>query len=103
MHTWKCDLCTKQIHPNPKTEPVYEEDSKGVKSHKYQKLRTMDFSTGKMIETSVPLYKDLELRAHILRLNAGAQSIQVDICQECLDKHQDKLKEVWNWFESLKC
>ena len=110
MNIFKCDMCGKETKINPKTEPIYELDEKGEpkKDKKGDPIpvmtvvESMNFSSGKMIKQQVPKVKDLEPRAHIIKINAGTQAIMRDVCSDCLPKIMPEIQALWDKLKTLR-
>jgi hypothetical protein len=98
---FQCDKCKKQTFVNPPTEPVFSIDAEGNKIPVMITLKSMDFATGKMIETQVQKQVDLQPRAHIIRLVAGQQLIQKDFCSACLQHVMPEIKSLWDRLEDF--
>jgi len=120
MNYFKCDRCGKETKLSPKCEPVFEEKEvekvvkigkivkKEEKIRKIEKVPVMvdmlrqNSATGEMQRYQVQKVKDLEPRAHIVRLTLGQESIQKDFCTECLDMCKSKLLEAWDFLMEIE-
>ena len=106
MNCFHCDVCGKATFINPPARPVFEDKKVGekvIKAPKMQTLRSINFSTGEMVDQAVPVMEDLKPRAHLIKLNAGQQSIMRDFCEECLDKHvMPEVRALWDKLEKIK-
>jgi hypothetical protein len=98
---FQCDKCKKQTFISPPTEAVYSIGEDGIKIPVMVTLKSMDFATGKMIETQVQKVVDLQPRAHIIRLVAGQQLIQKDFCSACLQDVMPEIKSLWDRLEDF--
>ena len=101
MHAFNCDICGKQTHINPPTEPIFEIGEGGKKRQVLVELKSMDFNSGKVVSQMVPKLKDLKPRAHLIKLNAGIQSVQRDFCDGCLEQVMPEVKALWEKLERI--
>jgi hypothetical protein len=101
MNVFQCDICKKQTYVSPQTKPAFEKDADGNDVPVMIAMKSMDFATGKVVETQVQKQIDLQPRAHIIRLVAGQQIIQKDFCSSCLPKVMPEIKGLWDRLEEI--
>lgn len=102
MNSWNCDGCGKQTFLNPQVEMLFDEDKDKKKVPRMTTIKSMDFSTGQMVERQVQETRDLQPRCYIVKLNAGpVQTIQRDFCEECYKKILDPVNSLWKALESF--
>lgn len=108
---WKCDICGRDTLVHPPTELVYKEiESKEEKTGKkiitkipeIIKVKQQDPHSGKMKEIEVNKRRDLFPRTYIVKLSIGPESIQKDLCLECLNKIKEPLIKAFNTLEKVE-
>jgi len=132
MNKWHCDICCKETFLNPPTEPQFDEvpveidepvlDAKGnvtedpdnpgkavlrkktiiQKTPRMGIMKQQDVFTGKVVDVPVQVQKDLALRAIIVKIKVGYDSIQRDFCPTCLENYcGPEVKALWQKLEKL--
>ena len=121
MNKWQCDGCGVETTLTPKVEQLFdeieEETSLGTgkqvdgeeqilktkkKVPRLVKVKSMDFSTGEMVERTMQATRDLQPRCYIVKLNAGpVQTIQRDFCESCYSKLLPEINALWAKLESF--
>jgi len=108
---WKCDVCGKPTLVHPPTELEYVEvDTLNEKTREKEKIKMpvlvdvkqQDLTTGKMKTVTVNKRRDLSPRAYIVKLSIGPESVQRDLCIDCLDKIKKPLLEVFEMLEKME-
>lgn len=97
MLVFKCDCCSSFGTLNPETKSVLDKDGKEV----FEKYKTMNFSTGKMIISNQPKVEDLSLRVVVVQLTVGTQSVARHVCSKCLaDEKMVLINSLWKEMEN---
>lgn len=98
MITWACDVCGKETNLNPPVRPVLQKNG----APETEEIESMNFLTGKMEKKTVAKMEDLELRCHIVKVNAGqSQVVQRDFCTDCLKTIEPELNALWRKLANL--
>jgi len=102
---WNCDVCGKDTLVNPPTKPILEEvviEGKKQIVQKKVKKKFQDSVSGEVKTVMVPQVEDLYPRAYIIKLNVGMETIQRDVCLDCLPKIKPELDALWKKLEDIR-
>ncbi len=123
---WNCDICGKPTQVNPPVKPIMDTVMVSVPAvdpatkqpkldkagkpvmvevprevQRKGKQKMQDLATGLVRVVDVPAFEDLAPRTFIVRLGIGQETIQRDVCRECLPQVLPEAKALWDKLEGM--
>lgn len=97
MMSWNCDICGKRTSINPPHE--YETINGEIQS---VEIKRQNVNTGKVEYVRTPKLKFLEPKAIVVKLMVGDQSIQRDVCEDCLKTDKELMGTLQKLYSILE-
>lgn len=103
---WKCDVCGKETHIYPPTEPIIEtvphpnDPNQTIQVQKTVKQKRQNMY-GQVEEIDIPAVKFLSEKAYLVILQVGDEQVKRDFCYDCLIKLLPTIKQTWNMLENI--
>lgn len=97
--TFKCDVCGVDgvVHHSAEMVKPRKKDDKVI----YKKIRVQNSVSGVVSQADVPDYEYLFPKINLVRLSIGDETLQREICNDCLPRFRVRLEGVWTMLDEI--